>query len=172
MVKKSKKLSLLLGSWLILLIFCGGNLTAETNASANGLIKGTITNKTLSGSEVKNQEIILHVSKDGSEIEKLSTRTNSSGGFEFKNLPTGKGYTYYLSLNYQGGEYLSDTVSFEEPQSLIVLNLTVYDSTTSDEKVNVNIDHIIVEKAEAGSLLVSEALVFNNIGDKTYIGEK
>jgi hypothetical protein len=170
MLKERKKLGLFLGSWLILLILYGGNLAAETKDPAKGLIKGTITNKTLAGSEVKNQEIILHVNKDDSEIEKLTTRTNSSGGFEFKNLPTDKGYTYYLSLNYQGGEYLSDTVSFNQPQSPIILNLTVYDSTAGDEKVKVEIDHIIIEKAEAGSLLVSEALVFNNTGDKTYIG--
>jgi hypothetical protein len=172
MVKDHKKFGLLLGSWLILLVLHSGNLAAETKDPAKGLIKGTITNRTLAGSEVNNQEIILHVNKANSEIEKLSTRTNSSGGFEFKNLPPDRGYTYYLSLNYQGGEYLSDTVSFDQPQSPIVLNLTVYDSTTSNEKVKVEIDHIIMEKAESGSFLVSEALVFNNTGDKTYIGEK
>jgi len=172
MVKKSKKFGLLLGSWLILLVLYGGNLAAETEDPAKGLIRGTITNKTLAGSEVKNQEIILHVSKDDSETEELSTQTNSSGGFEFKNLATEGEYSYYLSLNYQGGEYLSHTVSFDGEESPIILNLTVYDSTRSEEKIKVDIDHIIIEKAEKGSLLVSEALVFNNSGDKTYIGEK
>jgi len=172
MVKKSKKFGLLLGSWLILLVLYGGNLAAETKDPAKGLIRGAITNKTLAGSEVKNQEIILHVSKDDSETEKLSTRTNSSGGFEFKNLATDGEYSYYLSLNYQGGEYLSHTVSLDGEESPIILNLTVYDSTRSEEKIKVDIDHIIIEKAERGSLLISEALVFNNSGDKTYIGEK
>ncbi|MEE8179801.1 MAG: hypothetical protein V3T89_01610, partial [bacterium] len=124
------------------------------------------------GGEVRNEEIILQVNKDDSEIEKLSTQTNSSGGFEFENLSTDRGYTYYLSLNYQGGEYLSDTVSFDDQQSPIILNLTVYDSTASDEKVKIEMDHIIIRKAEEDSLLVSETLVFNNTGDKTYIGRK
>jgi len=171
MAKDHKKLGLLLGSCLIL-ILCAGDLAAQTKDSAKGLIKGAITNKTPAGGEVRNEEIILQVNKDGSEIEKLSTQTNSSGGFEFENLSTDRGYTYYLSLNYQGGEYLSDTVSFDRQQSPIILNLTVYDSTASDEKVKIEMDHIIIRKAEEDSLLVSETLVFNNTGDKTYIGEK
>lgn len=171
MAKDHKKLGLLLGSCLIL-ILCAGDLAAETKDSAKGLIKGAITNKTPAGGEVRNEEIILQVNKDDSEIEKLSTQTNSSGGFEFENLSTDRGYSYYLSLNYQGGEYLSDTVSFDDQQSPIILNLTVYDSTASDEKVKIEMDHIIIRKAEEGSLVVGETLVFNNTGDKTYIGGK
>lgn len=171
MAKDHKKLGLLLGSCLIL-ILCAGDLAAQTKDSAKGLIKGAITNKTPAGGEVKNEEIILQVNKDGSEIEKLSTQTNSSGGFEFENLSTDRGYSYYLSLNYQGGEYLSDTVSFDRQQGPIILNLTVYDSTASDERVKIEMDHIIIRKAEEGSLLVGETLVFNNTGDKTYIGKK
>ncbi|TET62757.1 hypothetical protein E3J48_03820, partial [Candidatus Aerophobetes bacterium] len=171
MAKDHKKLGLLLGSCLIL-ILCAGDLAAQTKDSAKGLIKGAITNKTPAGGEVKNEEIILQVNKDGSEIEKLSTQTNSSGGFEFENLSTDRDYSYYLSLNYQGGEYLSDTVSFDDQPGPIILNLTVYDSTASDEKVKIEMDHIIIRKAEEGSLLVGETLVFNNTGDKTYIGEK
>lgn len=172
MTRKSKKFGLFLGSCLMLLALCGQSLAAQTKDSAPGLIKGTITNKTPFGSEVENQEIILHINKDASETEELSTRTNSSGIFEFKNLSTDKGYSYYLSLNYQGGEYQSDAVSFPPEESLLVLDLIVYDSTTSDEKIKVDIDHLVVLKAEEGFLLVSEALVFNNTGDKTYIGER
>ena len=172
MTRKSKKFGFFLGSCLMLLALCGQNLVAQTKDSAPGLIEGSITNKTPAGGEVENQEIILHVNKDASEIEELSTRTSSSGSFEFPDLFTDEDYSYYLSLGYQGGEYQSATVSFPPEESLLVLNLIVYDSTTSDEKIKVDIDHIVIEKAEEGSLLVSETLVFNNIGDKTYIGEK
>ena len=67
---------------------------------------------------------------------------------------------------------MSDTVSLEGEKSHTILDLIVYDSTTSDEKIMVDIDHLVILKAEEGFLLVSEALVFNNTGDKTYIGEK
>ncbi|KKM18936.1 hypothetical protein LCGC14_1660700 [marine sediment metagenome] len=172
MTRKSKKFGLFLGSCLMLLVLCGQSLAAQTQDPAEGMIEGAITNKTPVGGEVENQEIILHINRDASEIEELSTRTNSSGGFEFPDLFTDEDYSYYLSLDYQGGEYQSDTVSFEKEQRHIILDLIVYDSTTSDEKIMVDIDHLVILKAEEGFLLVSEALVFNNTGDKTYIGEK
>ncbi len=140
--------------------------------STEGMIEGAITNKTPAGGEVENQEIILHISKDGSEIETLVARTNSSGGFEFRDLFTDEEYNYYVSLDYQGGEYLSDTVSLEGDKSHIILDLIVYDSTTSDEKIMVDIDHLVILEAEEGFLLISEALVYNNTGDKNYIGKK
>ena len=172
MTEKSKRFALLVGSWLVLLVLCGQGLAAQTQDPAQGMIEGAIANKTPAGGEVENQEIILHVSKDGSEIETLSTRTSSSGGFEFPDLFTDEDYSYYVSLDYQGGDYLSDTVRFEAEESYLVLNLIVYDSTSSDADIKLNIDHVIVIKAEEGSLFISEALVFDNIGDKTYIGDK
>ncbi len=172
MTKRSKRFALLVGSWLTLLVLFGQSLAAQTQDPAEGMIEGAITNKTPAGGTVENQEIILHVSKGGSEIETLSTRTGSSGSFKFEDLSTDKGYSYYLSLDYQGGEYMSDTVSLEGEKSHTILDLIVYDSTTSDEKIMVDIDHLVILKAEEGFLLVSEALVFNNTGDKTYIGEK
>ncbi len=172
MTEKSKRFALLVGSWLILLVLCGQSLAAQTQDIAEGMIEGAITNKTPAGGTVENQEIILHVSKGGSEIETLVARTNSSGGFEFRDLFTDEDYSYYISLDYQGGEYLSETVSFEKEQRHIILDLIVYDSTSSDEKIKVEIDHLVILEAEEGFLLISEALVFNNTGDKTYIGEE
>ncbi len=172
MTEKSKRFALLVGSWLILLVLCGQSLAAQTQDTAEGMIEGAITNKTPAGGTVENQEIILHVSKGGSEIETLVARTSSSGSFEFPDLFADEDYSYYISLDYQGGEYLSDTVSFENEQRHIIVDLIVYDSTSSDEKIKVEIDHLVILTAEEGFLLISEALVYNNTGDKTYIGEK
>ncbi len=162
---------LLLGS-LVLILLSTAVLAVENGDSPGGTIEGTIINETDGGSSVENQEVTLHVGRDDSEMESVTVKSDSSGNFEFSNLRTETGYGYYLSLNYQGGEYTSDIVSFEENQNLLTVDLVVYDATTSDKKIKITINHVMIERAEKGTLLVSETLVFHNDNNKTYIGEK
>lgn len=159
--------------WCLLLILLSTAVSAvEDHGSPGGTIRGTIINETQGGSSVENQEVTLHVERDNSEMESVTAKSDSSGNFEFSNLPTETDYAYYLSLNYQGGDYTSDIISFEENQNLLTVDLVVYDATASDEKIKITINHVMIERAEKGTLLVSETLVFHNDDDKTYIGEK
>ncbi|TET63308.1 carboxypeptidase regulatory-like domain-containing protein [Candidatus Aerophobetes bacterium] len=168
--KKTIKYLLL---WCLLLILLSTAVSAvEDHDSPGGTIKGTIINETRSGSSVENQEVTLHVERGNSEMESVTAKSDSSGNFEFSNLPTETDYGYYLSLNYQGGDYTSDIISFEENQNLLTVDLVVYDATASDEKIKITINHVMIERAEKGTLLISETLVFHNDDDKTYIGEK
>ncbi|GAJ10529.1 unnamed protein product, partial [marine sediment metagenome] len=64
----------------------------------------------------------------------------------------------------------SATVSFSENQTLLTLDLIVYDATSSVENVEILIDHIIIEGAGEGALLISESITFRNSGDMTYVG--
>ncbi len=162
---------LLLGS-LLLILLSTAVLAVEDRDSPGGTIKGTILNEPDGGSSIENQEVTIHVGRDDSEMESVTVKSDSSGNFEFSNLRTETGYGYYLSLNYQGGEYTSDIVSFEENQNLLTVDLVVYDATTSDKKIKITINHVMIERAEKGTLLVSETLVFHNDDNKTYIGEK
>lgn len=157
---------------LPLFLLCSTLIAAQERDPAKGIIRGTIINETPAGGSVENQEVILYVQKENSEEESLISQSDSSGTFEFPDLSTEAAYTYYLYLNYQGGEYTSATVSFEENQTLLALDLVVYDATTSAEKVEIVIDHIIIEKAEKGALLISESITFRNSGDMTYVGTK
>ncbi len=167
-----KTIKHLLPGCLLLILLSTAVSAVEDPASPGGTIRGTIINETQGGSSVENQEVTLHVERDNSEMESVTAKSDSSGNFEFSNLATETGYGYYLSLNYQGGDYTSDISSFEENQNLLTVDLVVYDATASDEKIKITINHVMIEKAEKGTFLVSETLVFHNDDDKTYIGKK
>lgn len=171
MVKINRKL-IVVSCLLPLFLLCSTLIAAQERDPAKGIIGGTIINETLNGASVENQEVILYVQKENSGEETFVAKSDSSGTFEFPDLSTEAAYTYYLYLNYQGGEYTSATVNFQENQTRLALDLVVYDATTSAEKVEIAIDHIIIEKAEKGALLISESMTFRNSGDRTYVGTK
>jgi len=168
MVKINRKL--IVANCLLLFLLCNTLIAAQERDPAKGIIRGTIINETPDGGSVENQEVTLYVQKENSEEESSTAKSDSSGTFEFPDLSTDAAYTYYLYLNYQEGEYTSATVSFEENQTLLTLNLIVYDATSSAEKVEVVIDHVIIEGAGEGALLISESITFRNSGDRTYVG--
>lgn len=171
MVKINRNL-IVVSCLLPLFLLCSTLIAAQERDPAKGIIRGTIINETPNGASVENQEVILYVQKENSEEESLISQSDSSGTFEFLDLSTEAAYTYYLYLNYQRGEYTSATVSFEENQTLLALVLVVYDATTSAEKVEIAIDHIIIEGTGEGALLISESITFRNSGDMTYVGTK
>lgn len=172
MVVKINRKLIVASCLLPLFLLCDALMAAEKKDPAKGIIRGTIINETLNGGSVENQEVILYVQKENSGEETFRTKSDSSGTFEFPDLSTEAVYAYYLYLNYQGGEYTSATVGFEENQTLLALDIIVYDATSSAEKVEVVIDHIIIEKVAEGALLISESMTFRNSGDMTYVGAK
>ena len=155
----------------LVLILVSRTLVVAEIGFAQGVIRGTIINGTPSGGSVENQEVVLHVQREGSEMEPLAVRSDSLGDFEFVNLSTETGYTYYLSLNYQEAEYTSDVVSFESSEVLLPVDLIVFDATESDENIHIAINHLMIEKAQQGTLIVSETFIFSNNGNRTYIGQ-
>ena len=168
MVKINRKL--IVANCLLLFLLCNTLIAAQERDPAKGIIRGTIINETPDGGSVENQEVTLYVQKENSEEESSTAKSDSSGTFEFPDLSTEAVYAYYLYLNYQGGEYTSATVSFEENQTLLTLDLIVYDATSNAEKVEIVIDHVIIEGAGEGALLISESITFRNSGDRTYVG--
>lgn len=140
---------------------------------AKGRIKGIVVNRTMGEKLVSNQEVTLHVYVDGREIDQEipSVETDAEGRFEFTGLATSPDYAYSISLNYQGAEYNSEGVGFTEKETTKTINMTVYDSTTSDEEIKVHMQHIVIEVGE-GVLLIREFFLFSNQGKTTFIGDE
>ncbi len=169
MVRQNRNL-IVVSCLLPLFLLCSALIAAQERDPARGTIRGTIINETPNGASVENQEVILYVQKENSGEETFVAKSDSSGTFAFPDLSTEAVYAYYLYLNYQGGEYTSATVSFSENQTLLTLDLIVYDATSSVENVEILIDHVIIEGAGEGALLISESITFRNSGDRTYVG--
>ncbi len=133
-----------------------------------GVIKGKVVNNSTEKTLV-DTDVILTAYLGDKEMGETRVKTNGEGVFEFKNLAWDRSYS--VSLNYEGGEYITDRLVFSPEEVTKTLDLPVYESTDSDRDITVNISHMIVQISET-SLSVAELMVFNNNGKRVYVGSK
>ncbi len=138
---------------------------------AGGIIEGQIINGTEGGSSVAGHDIVLTTYLNGAEASTAIATSDDEGRFVFGELSTQSEYVYAILVVFQQAEYYSEWVSFEEEEMNRSIEMTVYDSTTSDEAIKVTTAHTIIYVG-SGSLQVQEYFLFTNESDRTYIGSK
>jgi len=135
----------------------------------DGIIKGQIINGTEGVSSVADQDITLKTYLNDAEMDVIITKTDNEGHFVFEGLSTESGYSYEVALVFQQAEYYSGWLSFDEDETTKSVEVTVYDSTTSDEAIKVEMAHTIIYVG-LDTLKVMEYFLFVNEADRTYIG--
>ncbi len=153
---------------LFILSLSASALAAEPDS---GIIEGWIVNGTAGGSSVANQDVALTTELNGAEVSSTAGKTDADGHFVFDGLSTGSGYSYQVVLTFQQAEYYSEWLAFDEGETTRSVEVTVYDSTTSDEAIKVLMSHTVVY-LEQGGLRMVEFYLFVNEADRTYIGSK
>ena len=145
-------------------------LTVKTSplSKEGGVIRGKVVNNSTE-KPAKELEVILTAYLGDKATEEKKVRTNTDGIFEFKNLPWDRSYS--ISLAYEGGEYVTDKLVFYPDEDTKTLDLPIYETTDSDKDITVNISHIILQISE-NSISVAELVVFNNGGERSYVGAK
>ncbi|MFC2059769.1 hypothetical protein ACFLTZ_01585 [Chloroflexota bacterium] len=156
---------------LLALIF---TLSLATPALADvpnsGKIEGQIVNGTADGSDVAGQAITLKIEANSNQVGSNTGKTDAEGHFTFDALSTDPTYSYQVSLTYQKVEYMSEWLNFSEGETTKSVELTVYDSTTSDQAIKTVMSHAIVY-VEPDSLLVKEYFLLVNEADLTFYRE-
>ncbi len=139
-------------------------------AEGDGVIEGTLVNAT-SGEKVANQELTLKTYLNNAELLADTTATDAEGSFVFSGLATTSDYLYGITLTYQEAEYNTAAIVFNAGETTKSVEVTVYDSTSSDEAIEVEQSHTIIYVDKDG-LLIKEYYLFTNYSDLTYIGIK
>ena len=149
------------------------SLSTSTLAAepGSGTIEVQIVNGTAGGSSVADQDVILKTHLNDNETDSITAKADAKGRFTLNGLATDIGYSYQVTVNFQQTEYNSDWVNFGDGETSASTEVTVYDSTTSDEAIRVTKTHTIMYPEEA-SLRVMEIFFFANESDRTYIGSK
>lgn len=142
-------------------------------AEAQGnVLQGTITNKT-TGEPVMEQLLELHVTlPDGTEAPTLADTSGPDGAFAFEGVEMAPGTKLALCATYLGVMY-HDPFDFESPADgdPVSRDLAVYEATDSDEDIAVTSAHVIFyPKPEQSAVEVLEFLLFQNSGNRTYVG--
>ena len=156
---------------LVIILVLSLSVSALAAEPGSGMIEGRIVNGTAGGGSVADQEITLTTYLNDAEVDSTTTKTDAEGQFLFDGLSTESGYNYEVTLVFQQAEYYSEWLSFDEGEATKSVEVTVYDSTTSDEAIKVAMAHTIIYVGQ-GSLKVMEYLLFVNETDLTYIGSK
>ncbi len=136
----------------------------------SGIIEGQIVNGTAGGSSVADQDITLNIYLDEAEVDTADTKSDTEGQFMFDGLSTAPGYGYEMVIKFEGADYYSDRLNFDEGETTKSTGVIVYDATTSDGAIKVAMSHMIVY-IEEDSLLVKRYYLLVNEVDRTYIGE-
>lgn len=138
---------------------------------SGGIIKGQIINGTEGGSSVADQDTTLKTYLNDAEMSAITTKTDNEGHFVFEGLSTESGYSYQVTLAFKQADYTSEWLSFNDGEVSKFAEVTVYDSTTSDEAIKVTMTHTILYVGQ-DSLKVTEYFLFVNESDRTYIGSE
>jgi len=137
--------------------------------SPAGKIVGRVINRTRGEMVVSGQEIFLEKYENQTLKEKIKTLTNEQGYFEFANLYTLPQYSYTLNLNFQGATYAGHPFAFSENETVKMMNMGVFETTKSDEKIKINAKHIILD-IEENVFKINEIVVLENADNKTFLG--
>lgn len=157
--------------FLLLLLFPPGASFAEELPP--GKIKGSVLNKTLNGTRVKDLEIILYQYKDNKGAEVARTKTDPNGSFLFQGLNRDKQISYYASAKYKEVDYFSEMTHFLKKKELS-FDLSVYETTDQDKDIHIKMHHILLETDNntKDTFVVREIMIVENQGNKTYTGSK
>ena len=147
------------------------NLAAPVSAAEDGIIEGLVVNGTEDGSSIANQEITLDTHLHDAEVALTTIETDSEGQFIFDGLSTEPGYSYLVKLTFQEANYSSEWLSFSQGETSKFTEVTVYDSTTSDDAIVVAAAHTIIYIVQ-GVLTMWDYFLVENRSDLTYIGSK
>ncbi len=156
---------------LLMIFVLSLSASALAAEPGSGIINGRVVNGTEGGSSVADQDITLKTYLSNNEAGSTTTKTDAKGHFVFDGLLTEPAYSYLVTLTFQQAEYDSEWLSFNEGEINKSVEVTVYDSTTSDEAIKVAVSHTVIYVG-VGSLQVEEFLLFVNESDRTYIGSK
>ena len=98
-----------------------------------------------------------------------TTQADASGRFSFSNLDTISTTRYLLIANYQGVDYFSDILNFDQNQATLPISMTVYETTTDPAAIQVTQAHFVFD-VQTGEMDVLQIVAVQNNGDRTYVG--
>jgi hypothetical protein len=143
-------------------------LSSSPAAAGNeGVLEGRVINGSEGGGPVAGLEVTL--SGDPATAGQLAAITNSLGEFRFEGLSTSDD-VYALTVRYQGVDYRLSGIRLDSAIPSPLVELHVYETTTSAEAVTTLLDHQIVRaKPDERLLDVVNYVEAANSGDRTVV---
>lgn len=135
----------------------------------NGILSGQIINGTADQPQ-GDLEVTLFTFSGDAAMEERTTQADSEGNYSFENLSTDPNVLYVVEGRFADVSYLSPPSPFSADNNEQTLDLTVFETTTSDEDISLfRLNHLISFTPETVSVI--QLFMLGNNSDKTYIGQ-
>lgn len=139
--------------------------TPEIGAPA-GVISGQVINKT-ADSPASGVELTLTSYLGDKPTGDKKIKSDDQGNFIFDNLTWDRSYA--VTVDFQGAQYSTDKMVFFPNEDNKILTLPIFEPTLEEENITVLESHLIVQ-SEGEILSVADLSLFNNSGDKIFVG--
>jgi hypothetical protein len=152
----------------ILVSLCVSGFASSKVQQQNGGLVGTVENHSIRDAGVGGLPVVLH-QQSLHEYTERETTTDSSGAFEFPGIEIVPGFSYGVSVVYQGVLYGEDIdVNLVESHPV---TLSIYETTEDTAVLTVTDTTILVTSVERRHQLVEilEMVSFENSSDNTYV---
>jgi hypothetical protein len=141
------------------------------HAQGTGVIEGRVVNRTPDGESTGGSRVALGIFRDNAFVEERTAVADEDGRFRFEGLETSEAYTYRVGALYKNVPYRTeDAIRLTPEAPTVSIELSVYETTTSDPGLRVARAILMVEGFDRASQTISvlELLALENPGQHTY----
>ncbi len=136
-----------------------------------GVVQGQVVNGTAGATTaLAGLPVRLYVFSGDALKDTRRASTDAQGMFRFEGLPTGGAWSALAAVDYAGVEYQSKELDLAVSSDLNG-DIAVYETTIDDSALTVEGGHLIVEMGQ-GQLELTELVVIDNRGDRSYVGSE
>jgi len=132
-----------------------------------GIVEGTLINESTGTGARGNDVYLKSFIGDRLTDEKLQI-TDKKGKFSFNNLSWVNSYS--IKINHEGIEYETAKMVFPPDKNKIKLNLPLFETTESDSKILLRLNHEILT-IDKKTVSIAEIYDFENRDNKIFIGK-
>jgi hypothetical protein len=160
----------LFGIALVALLLAATALPASADPN-DGTVTGQLLNKTAGGSSTAGSTVVL-VSfgrKEQAPIGQRTTQADAQGAYSFTGLDRDPNLVYITLARFQNVNYPSDAPFQLQEQPNAQENITVYDSTSTDEGIQFERLNLLVMGANQGVVQLMEMGSLVNKSDRTFV---
>jgi len=141
-------------------------------ATGEGVINLRAVNGTPNGAPIRNLPVTLRVYDTTGEVLSRTATLDDGGFVSFDNLPTRPDYFYQAELDYSGGRFYAAPAQFPITGTRLISDiLPVFETTTDAGAISIGEMHMFVQNVGEGTVTMVEYYLFDNAGDRAYIGE-
>jgi hypothetical protein len=161
-------------SLLLLAVGCQVGLVSSALAAPNdGTVSGRVINQSAGGSSTAGANVLLVAfgRKEQAPVGQQTVQADADGNYVFNNLDRDSNLVYITLARYQNVNYPASQPFQLQDQASVTADVPVYESTTTDDAIQLERLNLLVMGAQDGMVQFMEMGSLVNTSDRTFVTE-